>query len=449
MPIVINPLNRCTRPLKIVFNNHGNKAKAAEVSTTYYWDHAKMLRGKDPLDAILLTQRTSGTDFISHAVAAARALEEIAQTKIPGNAQIIRNILLGLEIIYGHITHFYQYVLPDYIPVTRTGHPNGVDVDYRISPAIVQNMITHIWSSFEVRRNIHSLMALIGGKAPHVCNITAGGVSKALSEPELIRAKSMLRQVSEFINREYAHDIWQLKVTYTDFFYIGGGEGRLLTVGEFPQKDKADLYIKPKATDDKGATSLEKSLIAVEYSGSYFDAIAASGDNSLKNQFRPVPDKAGGYSWTKGIVYSKKTYETGALARLYLSGNKIITDLGSNAVSVMGRLRARLEECTRLSEQMAGWIDQLKPKEPVASEVEIPEKGEAISFSESSGGSVIHYVSIDNGKINQYNIFDSYSWNVCPTANEGQRNPIEQAITGINIRNNQYPIQVFRAVRSF
>ncbi len=447
MPIVINPLNRCSRPLKILLNNHGSNAKAAEVSTTYYWDHSKTLKGKNPLDAILLSQRTNGTDFISHAIAAARALEEIAQVKIPENAQIIRNILLGLDIIYGHITHFYQYVLPDYIPIPRSGNPSGVDVDYRISSDVVEKMITHMWTSYEIRRTIHNLIALIGGKAPHVSNIVAGGVSKALSGPDAIRAKSMLRQVSDFINREYTHDIWQIKVAYRDFFNIGGWEGRLLTFGEFPQKENSNYYISPKALDESGLVNIQKSLLTVEYSGSYFEA--ETKGNSLKTQFRPVPDKAGGYSWTKGIVYSKQTYETGAVARMFLSGNKIIADLGTNAVSVMGRLRARLEECYRLAEQMRIWIDQLNPKERVASEFEIPKEGEAISFAESSGGSIVHCLSINKGKIDIYNIFDSYSWNICPTTYEGQRNPMERAITGIRIANNKYPIQVFRIIRSF
>lgn len=449
MPIVINPLNRCSRPLKIILNNHGNKAKAAEVSTTFYWDHSKMLRGKDPLDAMLLTQRTNGIDCVSHALAAARALEEIAQVKIPGNAQIIRNILLGLDIIYGHITHFYQYVLPDYIPSPGSGHPSGVDVDYRIPSNVVSNMIAHIWRSFEIRRTIHSLIALIGGKAPHVCSIIAGGVTKDLFGPDVIRAKSMLREIGEFVNREYSHDLWQMKVAYKDYYNIGGGEGRLLTLGEFPQAEKGDYYIDQRVQDETGTSEINKSLITVEYAGSYFDPEAASSNNSLKTQFRPVPDKAGGYSWTKGVVYTKKTYETGALARMFLSGNRIVTDLGPGAISVMGRLRARLEECIQLVGQMQTWIGQLNPKERMASELKIPEKGEAISFAESSGGSVIHCVSINKGRIHQYNIFDSSSWNICPTTQEGQRNPVEQAISGLRIPNNKYPIQVFRVVRSF
>lgn len=447
MPIVIHPLNRGLKPLKIVLHNHGTRIKAAEVGTTYYWDQTKILRGNDPLDATQLAQRASGVDFIAHAVAAARAVEEIAQVKIPANARVIRNILLGLDIIYGHLTHFYHTALPDYIPYPGMGTPKNRDDDYRVPSDAVQLITTHIWRSYEVRRTIHGLMALMGGKAPHVCNIMAGGVTRGLSETEFIKAKSMLKEISDFINKEYSYDLWQIKQAYGDYFYIGRGEGRLLTVGEFPQQENAVFYITPRVQTETGTENVNENLMTVEYATSFFEP-EISKDNLLKTRYKPVPGRAGGYSWVKGIVYNKMPYETGALARMLLSGNKTINELGKGAISVMGRYRARLEESTRLIEQMAVWLDELNLKERTMAEFEVPETGEAISYAEASGGAVVHYVSLKKGKIDNYNIFDSYSWNVCPTTKEGYRNVIEQALMGIELPLNGH-VPVYRVARSF
>lgn len=447
MPIVIHPLNRGQKPLKLVLHNHGTSIKAAEVGTTYFWDQTKVLRGNDPLDATQLAQRASGIDFIAHAVAAARAVETIAQVKIPSNARIIRNILLGLEIIYGHLMHFYHTVLPDYIPYPGMGIPRNRDNDFRVSSDAVQVITSHMWRSYEIRRTIHGLIALMGGKAPHVCNVLAGGVTNGLSEIDFVKAKSMLKEISDFINKEYSYDLWQIKQAYGDYFYIGGGEGRLLTVGEFPQQDDAVYYITPRVQTDTGTENINKEGFTVEYVGSYFEP-EISKDNLLKTRYKPVPGRAGGYSWVKGIVYNKMPFETGALARMLLSGNKTINELGRGAISVMGRHRARLEESTRLIEQMSEWINELNHKEKSIVEFEMPESGEAVSFAESSGGSVVHYVSLKKGKIDNYNIFDSFSWNACPTTKDGYRNVIEQALMRTELPLNGH-VPIYRVARSF
>lgn len=448
MALVIHPLNRGIRPIKVVLDTNYSEVTNCQATTTYYWDFAKLLRGKNPLDAIQLTQRSNGIDYVAHAIAAARALEEMAQVKVPVNAQIIRNLLLALETIYGHITYFYQNVLPDYIPYPGSGVLNESDGDFRISSGIQDVIMSHVWNSYEIRRDIHGLISILGGKAPHICSIIPGGVTKSLGSIDLVKAKSIIKDVTRFINQDFSYDIWQIKKTYAEYFHIGRGCGRLLTLGEFPQKDNS-LQISPRTFNGSEIAEASKNQISVECTYSWFEAEAGSTEKTVSSKYKPIPGKTGAYSWMKGLVYDKQTYETGALARMYLTGNKVITDLGKGAISVMGRYRARLEECARLVEFAAAWLEQLDLKEKAVVELEIPSEGQAVGVAEGSVGPVVHYVSLGNEKINNYNVFDSLSWNLCPTSQSGQFGPLEQSLVGMSIPNGKYPVSIYRIARSF
>ena len=448
--LVIHPLNRGVRPIKIILKVEGGAISGAEVGATHHWDFSKVLMGKDPMDGIQLTQRMSGIDFTAHALAAAKALEGIAQSKLTNNARIIRNIALGLDIIYGHITHYYQSILPDYIPFPSAGILSNTRGDYRLPPNRVESMLKNAWRAFEVRRMIHSILAIFGGKAPHVCNIIFGGVTRIATGFEIIQAQSMLKEITGFINNEYAYDLWNIKKVYSEYFNVGTGVQRLLSVGEFPQKEKAEHMITAKALINSQSVSIDKSLFGVDVTGSWFEPeLEGDDENSLGTRFKAIPGKSGGYSWVKGALYDKQTCETGAMPRMYLSGNQNITDLGAGAFSVMGRLRARLEEGVRLAEQIAVWLEQLNPSEKPDINGELPETGEGVGLAESSGGAVVHYVSLRGGKISNYNILDSCSWNARATSQQGQRGPIEQALVGIPVSGSDIPVQAYRVARSF
>lgn len=447
---VIHPLNRGVRPIKIVIQNDGGKVSGVEAGTTFYWDFAKSLRGKSPLDAIHFTQRLSGDDFVSHALASTRALEEIVQVKIPLSARIIRNIMLGLQIIYCHITHFYQSVLPDYIMYPGAENLSDISADFRMGKEVTKTIMGHVWYSFEIRRSIQQIFAIISGKAPHVTSIITGGLTRNLTGTDILTIQSIHKQITDFINNEYTYDIYHMKKAYSDTFNIGRNNGRLLAVGEFPQKDKDDYMWPASVIKDAQLEKFDSTKITIECTGSWYEPeLGGNYDNPLDLRLKTLPDKPGGYTWIKGALYDKETYEVGALARMMAAENKNITDLGVSAYSVMGRYRARLEECYILSGKIKEWVGMINPKEKAVVKVSLPDKGKAVGVAESAGGPIIHFVSLDGGKIVNYNVLDALSWNLCPTTTQGQRGPLEQALLELPVPNAGIPVVINRVARSF
>ena len=446
--LVIHPLNRGIRPIRLELGTDFGKVISAKAGTTYYWDFEKTLRGKDPLDAIQLTQRCSGMDFISHAAAAVRALEGIAGVSVPPNARLVRNILLALDMIYGNLAHFYQNAVPDYVPLKAGDAEHTLDRDYRIPPAVAERIAANVWKALEIRSLIHSMTGIVAGKAPHICNIVFSGITRKLNIADILKLTSILGEVGRFINNKYAVDLEDLEKAYPDCYNVGKGEGRLLTVSEFPGNRPGEYLISGSVRTGSGNQMLDTDLITVDCAGSWFET-AGSGSNSPAGPFRTSPDKAEGYSWVKGALYDKKTCEVGAVARMLLSGNPVISRMGARAFSVMGRFRARFEETKELVTKISAWIDEYQPDGPLTAESEMPEEGQGVGAAEASQGSVIHYVSLSDGKIETYNAMDSFSWNLCPQTADNSLGPLEQSLVGLTVANPENPIEVLRVARSF
>lgn len=444
--LVIHPLGRGIRPMKVELHIEGGRITAAKVGTTYFWDFSGTLQGKDPLDALQLTQRNSGLDFVAHAVAAARALEEMAQVQLSDSTYLSRNILLALDMIYGHLTHFYQNVLPDYIPYPANGPFNPGFGDFRLPTGVRDLMIKNMWRAFDIRQNIHRTIAVLAGKAPHLCSVVFGGTTRHVNITDLIRIDSYLKELTSFVNNEYTNDVGQIEKTYAQYYSIGAGSGSLLSVGEFPWK-KPTNYMFNSGTSFS-SSMLDKKLISIDCTRSWFDSDGGAEVN-LASSLKPAPDKAASYSWTRGAVYNNKPCEVGALARMTVTGNSAVNGMGQRAISVLGRYRARLEESKILAAEISNWLEAMNPLDNTRGGLELPDEGAAIGTAEASNGAVVHYIAVKNGKIDTYNILDSYSWNLCPITRAGQNGPLEQALLGLNVPGRDITPDILRVARSF
>ncbi|NIT79332.1 MAG: nickel-dependent hydrogenase large subunit, partial [Thermoplasmata archaeon] len=67
-----------------------------------------ILTGREPRDAVFITQRVCGVCPIAHATASALALDAAFGATPPDNGRIIRNLILGANFIQSHLLHFYH-----------------------------------------------------------------------------------------------------------------------------------------------------------------------------------------------------------------------------------------------------------------------------------------------------------------------------------------------------
>jgi hydrogenase large subunit len=78
-----------------------------------------ILKGRDPRDAWLFTQRFCGVCTTVHAMASVRSVEDALKLEVPLNAQYIRNLILIAHALHDHIVHFYQLSALDWVDILQ------------------------------------------------------------------------------------------------------------------------------------------------------------------------------------------------------------------------------------------------------------------------------------------------------------------------------------------
>src|ERR1051326_616999 len=116
--ITIDPITRIEGHLRIDVEVDNNSVSNAWASCTMWRGIEKILRGRDPRDAWLFTQRFCGVCTTVHAMASVRSVEDALQLEVPLNAQYIRNLILISHALHDHIVHFYQLSALDWVDIT-------------------------------------------------------------------------------------------------------------------------------------------------------------------------------------------------------------------------------------------------------------------------------------------------------------------------------------------
>jgi len=175
--IVIDPITRIEGHLKVETVVDNGEVKEAKCSGMLFRGFEKILEGRDPRDAQLITERICGVCNHCHTTASALSLDSAfgIADKIPDNARHMRNLTMGFHQVQDHILHFYHLAALDYVDVTKVATYDGNDRtlksikafisrgelapfvpryegDYRFSPTVDQELVSHYVKALEMRR---------------------------------------------------------------------------------------------------------------------------------------------------------------------------------------------------------------------------------------------------------------------------------------------------------
>ena len=117
--------------------------------------------------------------------------------------------------------------------------------------------------------------------------------------------------------------------------------------------------------------------------------------------------------------------------------------------SVLGRHLARALETRIVANAMMGWLGELKPGEPVAMELTIPDEGSGVGMTDAPRGALGHWIQIRDKVIERYQLVVPTTWNASPRDAGGTPGPIEQALIGTKIKDQDNPFEIVRIIRSF
>ncbi|RQD75502.1 MAG: nickel-dependent hydrogenase large subunit [Candidatus Syntrophonatronum acetioxidans] len=492
--INIDPVTRIEGHLKIETMVEDGKVKEAKSSGMLFRGLEQILKGKDPRDAQVITQRICGVCPTPHAVASTNSLESAfgIADKIPANGRIVRNLIQGMHDVQDHILHFYHLAALDYVDVGAVAKYEGNDPalnsvkdfigrgelgpflpryegDYRLPTEASQECVAHYIKALEMRRKGQEAISLLSGKMPHSCGVIPGGATELPNVDKIAAYLWLLNEIRDFIDAVYLPDVVAVAGAYSDYFEIGAGCKNFLSYGVYDLEDgQADMAKKERMLN-QGTTSadltfaeLDTAKITEQVKYSWYDD-ANSGKHPSQVETVVAQNKKDAYSWIKAPRYDGKVYEVGPLAAMvvsYAKGNPQVKEIVNSYLSklsakpdalfsVLGRHLARALKAKITADNLVSWVLELKPGEPVNMEYEIPEEASGMGLTEGARGALGHWIEIKDKKIANYQCVVPTTWNASPQDDEGNPGPIEQALIGTPVKDPENPFELVRIVRSF
>jgi hydrogenase large subunit len=330
--IVVDPITRIEGHLRIEAEVNNGMITDAWSSATMFRGIEKILRGRDPRDAWYWTQRFCGVCTTVHSIASVRAVENALKIKIPPNAELIRNIIIGIQNVQDHVIHFYHLHALDWVDITSGlkadpaatsklaaslsdwpnnsathfkavqdkvkafvasgrlgpfanaywGHPA-----YKLPPEANLMATAHYLEALEWQKDVIKIHAILGSKNPHPQTFLVGGMAipidpdsqNALNADKLIEIKRLLKKAQDFVEKVYIPDLLAVASFYKDWAAIGGGVGNYLCYGEFPDA-AGNLWFPAGAILGKDLSKVlkvDQGKIAEYVDHSWFDNSAGAG----------------------------------------------------------------------------------------------------------------------------------------------------------------------------
>lgn len=220
-------------------------------------------------------------------------------------------------------------------------------------------------------------------------------------------------------------------------------------------------YYSSKSTGEKSSSRERAPLTATKPCNDtqpyLTDGINSSPEGSLHPFYGTTKPYASGnsgeqYSWTKAPRYEGAPAETGPLAEMIVGRVPLFHDIvQKNGASAMVRELARMVRPARLLPVMAIWFQELMKnhKAPFYTSIkEIPD-GAGAGMLQAARGALGHWVSVENGKIGNYQIITPTAWNGSPRDCNNVRGPWEEALIGTVLKSPDNPVEAGHVVRSF
>ena len=539
--ITIDPVTRIEGHLRIDCEIENGVVSKAWSSGTMWRGMEEIVKDRDPRDAWIIMQRICGVCTTIHAIASVRAVESALKVNVPLNAQYIRNIILAAHSIHDHIVHFYQLSALDWVDITSAlqadpakaaallhgisdwplnsegefkavqdkikalvasgqlgifangywGHPA-----MKLPPEVNLIAVAHYLQALECQRDANRIVALLGGKSPHIQNLAVGGVAnpinldgiEVLNLERLMYLKSFIDRLEGFIEQVYKVDTAVIAAFYPEWLSLGKGAVNYLSTPEFPTDAKNGSFLFPGGYIENADLSSFRAITTGD------DPFMVKGiQESAKHawykdeapqepwQGTTLPQytgwqEEGKYSWVKSPTFYGKTVEVGPLANMLcklaakhditatklndivaiyqkLTGKTIgVAQLHSTLGRIIGRTVHACELHGVLQNQYQALIDNIgKGDMQTYAKTDIPQRGEfkGVGFLEAPRGMLSHWVVIKDGKIANYQAVVPSTWNAGPRNFNDDAGPYELSLVGTPVADVQKPLEVVRTVHSF
>jgi hydrogenase large subunit len=537
--ITIDPVTRIEGHLRVDVEVDGGVVNKAWASCTMWRGLETILRGRDAREGWVFAQRFCGVCTTVHAVASVRAVEDALSLEIPPNAQYIRNLILIGHALHDNIVHFYHLSSLDFIDILQipkadprkaasiaegysswTGnswqelaavqtkvkglvasgqlgifsHGYWGHQAMKLSPEVNLILFSHYLQALEFQRKSCQVVAILGGKTPHIQNLAVGGVMNAinlnslatLNMDRLGMLQSILEDLIPFVQQVFLADTCLLAAYYPEYLHLGRGVDNYLAVPDLPTDAAATKFDLPGGVIMNGNLAGVRPIVNWQ-DPEFRKAVAEDntrawyqGGNFPPYKGQQVPDYTdfnpdAKYTWVKAPRYNGSPMQAGPLATVlvgYASGHvktRKWTDTAFDRIaavdglkvtpndlqSTMGRYLGRAIRSSILSdlalEQLQALTTNILNGDDTTYNAPTFPSGEIMGMGmhEAPRGSLSHWVVIEKGVFTNYQAVVPTTWNASPRDEQGVPGPYETSLIGTPVVDPEKPLEVLRTVHSF
>jgi hydrogenase large subunit len=283
--VVLDPVTRIEGHLRIEMTTTDGKIDEAWSETTQFKGIELVVKDRDPRDAWAFVQRICGVCTAVHAVASIRAVEDALQYPVPKQADLIRNLVLGSQMVQDHVIHFYHLQALDFVNVVGAskGDPakaaaiaNSIEPKYALNsvarftevrdtvakilasgqlsiftngywdhpgyllpPEIDLIGVSHYLDALSFQRSMIQINTIFGGKNPHP-NFLVGGMAApinmdneiTINQVKLDKIRGLVQESLAFAENVYLPDVLAILAAYKDYAKIGVSNPNFLALGK-------------------------------------------------------------------------------------------------------------------------------------------------------------------------------------------------------------------------
>jgi hydrogenase large subunit len=476
-------MNRVEGDLEVSVEIQDGVVTDAWSSGMMYRGFENLLKGRAPLDGLVLTPRICGICGTAHLLAAARALEMMMDIQAPPAAVRLRDVSLKVEKIQSDMRHGFLMFAPDFVNPVYAHMPLYQTAVNRFTPFKGETVIETIRET----QKLVEIIAIIGGQWPHSSYMIPGGVTAMPSSGDLLQCQYILRRFREWYEKRVIGcrlDRWLAVQRLSDldawldeheshrnseigFFIrfgreigldaIGRGHGNFISFGvSDSEKGVLEDNNGPGFLTSGFSRGIQREAFSQRYiiedvSHSWYSD-EGSPIHPFHGETRPYAtgQESRKYSWAKAPRYKGLPAETGPLAQMIVSSIPLFTDMaGRSGPNAFVRELARLvrpvyllpvvEKC--LSETLEDQVFYAAAKEIM--------DGQGVGLADATRGGLGHWVTIKNGKIAKYQVITPTTWNASPRDMDEVRGPWEEALIGTPVKDHSNPVELGHVIRSF
>ncbi len=378
----------------VFFDMKDDVVDFATIAFPHFRGMESILKGKNALDALVLTPRICGICGHAHLMAAVRAIEDAYKNaghaiELSKKIKIIREFTLVMEIIQNHFKWIYLTIIPEVAKLQ-----NSTQLQTPLKGAYAASIAS-------------KAIAIFAGQWPHSSYMLPGGITADPTNIDLLKAESYVDELISFFEKE------SICVSLDTFLSFESCKDFRTLQSDISSLESNLIDIK---MNEKGF-AYDRFLVIGEHTFSKPSKLKQTRPFSIDAKYVTTVDaySPNQTSYAKNAQYKDAFYETGPLARAMAGNLKIVKNMHRRfRDSAYTRVMARVFEVATL----------LKHAKELLSDIDISQKSFLKSVdiqkitaggagvAEAPRGPLLHTINIKDGIIQEYKIVTPTQFNI-------------------------------------